>query len=59
MVDVAHDLGAVGPDGTGALGLQGLVGKVDLVIGSFSKVFASNGGFVSTSSAAIREYLRP
>lgn len=58
LVDVAHDLGAVGPGGRGAIGLQGLVGKVDLVIGSFSKVFASNGGFVSTSSAAIREYLR-
>src|SRR5262249_2764926 len=59
LVDVAHDLGAVGPDGTGVLGLQGLVGKVDLVVGSFSKVFASNGGFVATSSPAIREYLRP
>jgi glycine C-acetyltransferase/8-amino-7-oxononanoate synthase len=59
LVDVAHDLGAVGPDGTGILGLQGLVGKVDLVVGSFSKVFASNGGFVATSSAAVREYLRP
>jgi 7-keto-8-aminopelargonate synthetase-like enzyme len=58
LVDVAHDLGAVGPGGTGSLGLQGVLGKVDLVIGSFSKVFASNGGFVSTSSAAIREYLR-
>src|SRR5262249_32827814 len=54
-----HDLGAVGPDGTGVLGLQGLLGKVDLVVGSFSKVFASNGGFVATSSAPIREYLRP
>jgi 7-keto-8-aminopelargonate synthetase-like enzyme len=58
LVDVAHDLGAVGPGGTGIVGLQGLLGKVDLVIGSFSKVFASNGGFVSTSSAAIAEYLR-
>ena len=59
MVDVAHDLGAVGPGGTGTVGLQGLLGKVDLVIGSFSKVFAAYGGFASTSSAAIREYLRP
>jgi glycine C-acetyltransferase len=59
LVDVAHDLGAVGPNGTGSLGLQGLHGKVDLVVGSFSKVFASNGGFVSSSSTAIREYLRP
>jgi glycine C-acetyltransferase len=59
VVDVAHDLGAVGPGGTGVAGLQGLLGKVDLVIGSFSKVFAANGGFACTSSAAIREYLRP
>jgi 7-keto-8-aminopelargonate synthetase-like enzyme len=58
LVDVAHDLGAVGPGGTGILGLQGLLGKVDLVIGSFSKVFASNGGFAATSSTAISEYLR-
>jgi 7-keto-8-aminopelargonate synthetase-like enzyme len=58
LVDVAHDLGAVGPGGTGIVGLQGLLGKVDLLIGSFSKVFASNGGFVATSSTAISEYLR-
>jgi glycine C-acetyltransferase len=58
LVDVAHDLGAVGPGGTGIVGLQGLLGKVDLVIGSFSKAFAANGGFASTSSTAIAEYLR-
>jgi glycine C-acetyltransferase len=59
LVDAAHDLGAVGPGGTGIVGVQGLLGKIDLVIGSFSKVFAANGGFAATSSAAIREYLRP
>jgi len=59
LVDVAHDVGAVGPGGTASLRLQCVFGKVELVIGSFSKVFASNGGFVFTSSAAIREYLRP
>ena len=58
LVDAAHDLGAVGPGGAGAVGLQGLLGKVDLVIGSFSKVFAANGGFACTSSSAISEYLR-
>ena len=58
LVDVAHDLGAVGPDGSGIVGLQGLLGKVDLVVGSFSKVFAANGGFMATSSTAIHEYLR-
>jgi glycine C-acetyltransferase/8-amino-7-oxononanoate synthase len=58
LVDVAHDFGAMGPQGGGALALQGLVGKIDLVMGSFSKTFASNGGFLATRSAAVRDYLR-
>jgi glycine C-acetyltransferase len=58
LVDVAHDLGAVGPGGAGIVGLQGLLGKIDLVMGSFSKVFASNGGFVATSCTGIHQYLR-
>lgn len=58
VVDVAHDLGALGPDGTGHLGLQNMLGKVDLVMGSFSKTFGSNGGFVATNSREVKEYLR-
>ncbi|OBG72504.1 8-amino-7-oxononanoate synthase [Mycobacterium sp. E1214] len=58
MVDVAHDLGSMGPDGRGHLGLQGMIGKVDLVMGSFSKTFASNGGFVATKHRKVTEYLR-
>lgn len=58
MVDVAHDLGALGPNGTGHIGLQNMLGKVDLVMGSFSKTFGSNGGFVATNSRAVKEYLR-
>jgi 7-keto-8-aminopelargonate synthetase-like enzyme len=58
LVDVAHDLGCLGPDGRGHLGIQNMLGKVDLVMGSFSKTFASNGGFVATHSAAVREYLK-
>ena len=58
MVDVAHDLGCLGPDGTGHIGAQGMLGEVDLVMGSFSKTFASNGGFVATNSRAVKEYLR-
>jgi glycine C-acetyltransferase len=56
MVDVAHDLGALG-DGHGHIGLQKMLGKVDLVMGSFSKTFASNGGFVACNSRAVKEYL--
>ena len=58
MVDVAHDLGCLGEDGTGHIGMQGMLGEVDLVMGSFSKTFASNGGFVACRTRAIKEYLR-
>ncbi len=58
LVDVAHDLGALGPQGTGSLGAQGLLGKVDLVVGAFSKTFASNGGFLATNSPAVRQFIR-
>lgn len=58
VVDVAHDLGALGPDGTGHIGMQDMLGKVDIVMGSFSKTFASNGGFVACHSRAVKEYLR-
>src|SRR5476651_2426329 len=58
LVDVAHDLGALGEDGRGHIGIQKMLGKVDLVMGSFSKTFASNGGFVACRNRAIKEYLR-
>ncbi len=58
VVDVAHDLGCLGADGRGHIGIQNMLGKVDLVMGSFSKTFASNGGFVACKSRAIKEYLR-
>ena len=35
-----------------------MLGKVDLVMGSFSKTFASNGGFVACHSREVKEYLR-
>jgi glycine C-acetyltransferase len=57
MVDVAHDLGSLGEGGRGHIGLQKMIGKVDLVMGSFSKTFASNGGFVACNSRAVKEYL--
>jgi glycine C-acetyltransferase len=58
LVDVAHDLGAMGPGGTGHIGQQGMLGKIDIVMGSFSKTFASNGGFVSCNSVAVKQYLK-
>lgn len=58
LVDIAHDFGAMGPKGSGVIGMQNLLGKVDLVMGSFSKTFASNGGFVATQSEHVRDFLR-
>lgn len=58
VLDVAHDLGAMGPGGTGQLGLQNMLGKVDVVMGSFSKSFASNGGFVATRHASVKQFLK-
>ncbi len=53
VVDVAHDLGCLGEDGRGHIGIQNMLGKVDIVMGSFSKTFASNGGFVACKSRAL------
>ncbi len=57
LVDVAHDFGATGPGGTGQIGIQDMLGKVDLVMGSFSKTFSSNGGFLATHQLSVRQYI--
>src|SRR3546814_20144262 len=58
VVDVAHDLGCLGPNGRGHIGAQGMTGKIDVVMGSFSKTFASNGGFVACNQRSVKEYLK-
>ena len=54
LVDVAHDLGATGPGGTGTIGAQGLLTDIDIIVGSFSKVFGTNGGFVSSTALSLQ-----
>jgi glycine C-acetyltransferase len=58
LVDVAHDLGALGEEPGGTMEAQEQLGKIDLVIGAFSKTFASNGGFVATNSSAVKNFIR-
>jgi glycine C-acetyltransferase len=58
LVDVAHDLGALGPGGGGVVASQGMTGRIDLVMGSFSKTFATNGGFVACAERAARRQLQ-
>ena len=45
--DDAHSLGVLGPHGSGTAAHFGLTDKVDLIMGTFSKSFASLGGFVA------------
>ena len=58
LVDCAHDLGSIGDDGLGHLGLQNMLDAPDIIIGSFSKTFASNGGFIAVRDKATAEYLK-
>lgn len=58
LVDCAHDFGCIGEDGLGHLSLQNMTENADIIIGSFSKTFASNGGFIAVRNKAIAEYLK-
>ncbi len=48
MVDVAHDLGVLGHGGRGVLHEAGVLERVPFLVGSFSKTFASIGGFFAS-----------
>jgi len=47
MVDDAHSLGVLGDHGSGTANHFGLTDQVDLIMGTFSKSFASLGGFIA------------
>jgi 8-amino-7-oxononanoate synthase len=53
MVDDAHGIGVMGPNGRGTAEHFGVEGDVDLVMGTFSKSFASLGGFVAGSAKVV------
>src|SRR5674476_1193462 len=53
MVDDAHSLGVIGKNGSGTASHVGLTDKVDLIMGTFSKSFASLGGFIASDSEVI------
>lgn len=46
LVDDAHSVGVIGAGGRGTASHFGLVDAVDMTMGTFSKTFASLGGFV-------------
>jgi 8-amino-7-oxononanoate synthase len=47
MVDDAHSLGVLGDHGSGTANHFNLTDQVDLIMGTFSKSFASLGGFIA------------
>jgi 8-amino-7-oxononanoate synthase len=53
MIDDAHSLGVLGKNGTGTASHFGLTNKVDLIMGTFSKSFASLGGFIASDKDTI------
>ena len=57
VVDDAHSIGVLGETGAGTAEHFGLTPQVDLIVGTFSKSFASIGGFV-TGEREVIEYLK-
>ena len=56
-VDEAHGLGVFGKQGRGVCNQLGVTDDVDCIMGTFSKSFASLGGFIATDSVTAN-YLR-
>ncbi len=62
LVDDAHAIGVLGPTGRGTPEHFGLESEIDLVMGTFSKTFASIGGVVAGAKPVvsyIKHHARP
>ncbi len=58
LIDEAHSIGVLGADGRGICEYAGIdPNRIDLIIGTLSKTFASCGGFV-TGKQAVIDWLR-
>jgi 8-amino-7-oxononanoate synthase len=57
MVDDAHSLGVIGHKGGGTASHFNMTDDVDLIMGTFSKSFASLGGFIASDAETI-DYLK-
>ncbi len=57
MVDEAHGIGVFGDHGRGTCNHFGVTNDIDLIMGTFSKSFASIGGFIASDESVIN-YLR-
>jgi len=62
MVDDAHGLGVLGENGRGTAEYFGVEDEIDMVMGTFSKSFASLGGFLAAPEEVchyIKHFSRP
>ena len=57
LIDDAHSVGVIGKGGRGTASEFGLTKETDLVMGTFSKTFASLGGFVA-GEAKVIDYIK-
>jgi glycine C-acetyltransferase len=57
MVDEAHATGVVGPKGRGTVEYFNADSRVDIVMGTFSKIFAATGGYIAASREIVN-YVR-
>lgn len=57
LIDDAHAIGVVGEGGRGSASACGVLDRVDLITGTFSKSFASLGGFV-VGTYEVTEFIR-
>ena len=62
VVDDAHSVGVLGPNGEGTAAHHGVTDEIDLIVGTFSKSLASIGGFAAGSETVIhflKHHARP
>lgn len=57
LIDDAHSVGVIGKGGRGTASEFGLENEIDLTMGTFSKTFASLGGFVA-GDAKVVDYIK-
>jgi len=53
LIDDAHGLGVLGRNGRGTPNHFGLDDEVDIIMGTFSKSFASQGGFIASKKEVV------
>lgn len=56
VVDEAHAVGVFGPQGAGLSAREGLLGEIDVLVGTFSKALCSLGAYIVTEPI-VREML--